>query len=79
MHVATYSQDYMGLPQELLLASERSQPHCSFCVDVTVIDDTILEGKESFTVTLSTDITGVRIARAPCIVEIVDNDSKRES
>lgn len=63
----------MGLPQEHLFL------HSSFCVNVTIIDDTILEGKEVFTVTLSTDYPGVRISRALSIVEIVDNDSKGKS
>ena len=66
----------VGFSQSTYTASEHDG-FIQICAEL--LEGELGTGKESFTVTLSTDITGVRIARAPCIVEIVDNDSKRES
>ena len=67
----------MGLPSVLSFVSEQSL-HSFSCVNVTIIDDAVLEEMESFTVVLSTEFSGVSISRARSLVEIIDNDNSKE-
>ena len=73
----TYDQDYVGLPIILSFVSEQSL-HSPSCVNVTIIDDDVLEKTENFTVVLSTEFTGVSISRARNFVEIINNDYSKE-
>ena len=47
------------------------------CVNVTIIDDAIVEETENCTLVLSTEFPGVSISRPQCIVEIFDNDNSK--
>ena len=76
--IATNGLDYMGIPTVISFISGQSL-HSPSCVNVTITDDTILEEKETFTVVLSIEFSGVQISRAQSIVEIIDNDSKGKS
>ena len=67
----------MGLPSVLSFVSEQSL-HSFSCVNVTIIDDAVLEEMEIFTVVLSTEFSGVSISRARSLVEIIDNDNSKE-
>ena len=78
VRAATYDRDYTGLPRVLLFVSEQSL-HSLSCVNVTIINDAVLEETENFTVVLLTEFSGVTISRAKSLVEIIDNDSKKQS
>ena len=77
IHAATYDRDYAGLPRVLSFVSEQSL-HSLSCVNVTIIDDAVLEEMENFTVVLSTEFAGVIISRARSLVEIIDNENSKE-
>ena len=77
IHTATYDQDYVGLPRALSFASEQSLNFPS-CVNVTIIDDDVLEERENFTIVLSTEFSGVSVSRARSLVEITDNDNSKD-
>ena len=65
----------MGLPTVISFVTGQSL-FSPACINVTITDDDILEEKETFTVVLSAEFSGVSIARSHCIVEIIDSDSK---
>ena len=65
----------MGLPTVISFVSGQSLLSPS-CINITITDDDILEVKETFTVVLSAEFSGVSIAGTNSIVEIIDDDSK---
>lgn len=74
VYAAIYNQDYTSLPKVLSFFSGQSL-HSPSCINVTIIDDAALE---SFTVTLSTEFSGVSFSGARSLVEIIDNDKSKE-
>ena len=66
--------DYEGLPSVLILFSGQSAGMPS-CVEITIIDDDVLEIREAFLITLSTNFPeGVTLSRSRSVVEIIDNE-----
>ena len=49
------------------------------CVNLSIVDDSVLESTEQFSVLLSTSDSGVIFANSSAAVIIFDNDSKYES
>ena len=64
--------DYEGLHAELHLNGTAT----TACVTVTILEDEILEGLESFLVVLSTTDPAVNIIERNTEVVILDNDSE---
>ena len=66
-------KDYSGLPNVISLVSGQNIGVLS-CVNITIIDDDIVEDVEDFTIKLSSDFPGVTVSRALSMIEITDND-----
>lgn len=70
---ATADKDYTGLPNTITFTSEQSIGGVS-CTNITIIDDTIVEGVENFNVKLSSNFPGIIVSRSLGMIEITDND-----
>ena len=51
------------------------EPNQTLCVNITIVDDSILENEEYFTVSISSTDSSV-ITGPPATIIIIDNDSK---
>ena len=71
--IATSGIDYTGLPNVLSFFSGQATGDLS-CIDVPIVDDSVVEEKENFTIVLYTNFPGITVSRVTSIVEIVDND-----
>ena len=49
------------------------------CFSVAIIDDTIVEATEEFTLQLSTDDSQVRLTTERAVVSILDNDGEKRA
>lgn len=49
------------------------------CFSVAIIEDTIVEATEEFTLRLSTDDTQIRLTTDSAIVSILDNDGEKRA
>ena len=69
---AVAGQDYTGLPSTFSFVMGQSLS----CIRIDIIDDSIVEDKETLSLTLQSLDTspGVRISRGQSTVEITDND-----
>lgn len=65
--------DYTGLPKVISFTSGQSLT----CINITIIDDNIVEYKENFTVKLLSNFSGVSVSRIQSVIEISDNDEGR--
>ena len=65
----------MGLPQALPFVSGETI-HALSCINITIVDDDIVENTENFTVKLLVDFPRVSVSRglSTSVVEIIDND-----
>ena len=70
---ATAGKDYAGLPNIITFTSEQIIGEVS-CTNITVIDDSIVEGVENFNVKLLSDFSGAIVSRSLGTIEITDND-----
>ena len=70
---AAADKDYAGLPSTITFTSDQSIGGVS-CTNITIIDDTLVEGVENFNVELSSDFPGVIVSRSLGMIEITDND-----
>ena len=68
------SSDYSFTPSEIIFPSE-SANNTMKCADVTITDDTALEGNQTFTVILSTLNPGVVLEDSETLITIEDDDS----
>ena len=68
----TAPDDYVDVLSELTLDGSRARS----CVNVTVLDDDILEPTEELVAVLTEDDTRVEVDRDQAIVQIADNDGK---
>ena len=46
------------------------------CLDVAILDDEVVEGRETFTVTLSTSHPDIQIHQDQIIINIIDTDAE---
>ena len=70
---ALADKDFIALTQTLYLTTGQS-PGSSVCTDIYIVDDSEVEGDETFAVSLSTTYPGVSVSRSTSVVEILDND-----
>ena len=70
---ATADKDYAGLPNTITFTSGLSIGNVS-CTNITIIDDTMVEGVENFNVKLSSNFPGIIVSRGLGMIEITDND-----
>lgn len=49
------------------------------CFSVAIIEDTIVEATEEFTLQLSTDDTQIRLTTDSAVVSILDNDGEKRA
>jgi hypothetical protein len=69
---ATHGADYSGSPEPTVVTFADGETNIS--VNITITDDTDLEGNETFRVVLE-DPTGADLGRAQAVVTIVDNEN----
>ena len=68
--------DYTAVDQELTFTAA-DMVGSAMCINVTIIDDTVLEGDESFTLSLSS-ADPVLFGTNQASVVIIDNDGKSD-
>ena len=71
--LAIANKDFTGLPTVIIFLSGELLGAVS-CVNITIIDDKLVEEVESFSVKLSSDFPGVTVSQALTEIEISDND-----
>ena len=64
--------DYTHIDEELIIHPEQQQSE--HCIVVNILNDTILESNETFSIFLTSDEPGVNIAVSQATVFIIDND-----
>ena len=68
----TAGEDYTHIDEELvILPGQQESEHCMM---VNILNDTILENNETFTISLKSDEIGVNITLSEATVSIIDND-----
>ena len=72
--LAAPSEDYTSFSEEVLISGR--SPGSLTCVNITIVDDSVAETLESFTVALSQPSTGVTISSSgvKSRVDIIDTD-----
>ena len=70
--IFTANEDYSPVNDDLIITPEQ-QPS-ELCVEVVIMNDTILEFNETFSVSITTDEPGVIVNGSETIVTIFDND-----
>ena len=73
---AVGGSDYTPVSRELTVPRGAYDGDNSQCVDVNIIDDSALEGDETFAVELTTANTVVMLGNNETAISISDNDSK---
>ena len=66
--------DYTAANGEFTFSSSSNQQ----CVNITIVDDNVLESLETFSVTIDTSVDRVVLEPNTTVVEIVDNDGERD-
>lgn len=72
LHFSTGGVDYNFLPQNLTF----NDASTTVCVSIMIVDDSLLELAESFTVQLDAFQTNVMLATDRATVNIADNDGE---
>ena len=67
--------DYIAANGEFTFSSSSSNQQC---VNITIVDDNVLESLETFSVTIDTSVDRVVLEPNTTVVEIVDNDGEWE-
>ena len=71
---ALADSDYNSISSSMVFPAG-STDNATRCVGITVIDDSALEGDQTFTVTLTTSDPGVILGTNIATITIIDNDS----
>ena len=66
-------EDYIALDLEILIAAGMSV----YMIELSILDDLIVEGDEQFSLLLSTDDVALTISTEMATVNIQDDDSKK--
>lgn len=65
-------EDYSSLNYDLIITPE--QQHSELCVEAVIVDDTVVEYNETFSISLTSNEPGVNVNGGVTIVTILDND-----
>ena len=72
LHAAMFDTDYTSISSDEVFPSGSTDG--TMCVNITILDDTALEGNQSFTLTLTTSDPDVVLGNNVTIITITDND-----
>ena len=68
-----FGSDYTNISSDEVFPSE-STDNATACVNITILDDDILEGDHAFTVTLTTLDPDVMLGNYETTITIIDNE-----
>ena len=72
----TDGEDYAGLNSDILTFPINSGNGSKMCSSISIIDDSILEPVQSFSVLISTTDSNVIIRKERLVLSLMDNDGK---
>ena len=73
---ATAGTDYKAVSQQLLTFPAGTSTAAVRCADVSIADDSAVEGDETFTVRLTSSSTIVTLGNDQTIINITDNEGE---
>ena len=75
LSAAIAGSDYLSVSTDVVFSAGTSNGGMQ-CINVTIIDDSEIEGDETFTVTLTTSSPAVTLGNAVTTITITDNDGE---
>ena len=75
LSAAIAGSDYVSVSMDVVFPAGTSNGGVQ-CIDVTIMDDSEMEGDETFTVTLTTSSPAVTLGNAVTTITITDNDGE---
>ena len=73
---AIAGSDYVSVSMDVVIFPAGTSNGGMQCIAVTIIDDSAMEGDETFTVTLTTSSPHVTLGNAVTTITITDNDGE---